>query len=375
MSENPDKPIVEPIRRERRHRASRVGGSVFFPIILISLGIIFILRNTGALPGDIWDVILSLWPVIFIAMGLDSLLTRQGVVAPMFFIAIGTVILLNNLDIVQWNVWEVILNLWPVLIIAIGLDILVARRSFLGAILAIILLAGILAGALWMMGDQTSAVTVVEGEQFVQTLDGAQQAVVVVDPAVASLRIGTLPTGQSADTLVQGNLQIHSSGTFEREYVTRGSTGTLTLSHSGFRGAYPTFRGFNWEWELNFNPQVPIDLQVNQGAGNIELDLSSLNVTDLSIDLGIGRTEVFLPEGEEPINASVKGAIGEMILYIPRDKAVRLTSNTGLAFIEVPDGYSQDNEGYAYNGTGSDSNNRLVLDVDQAIGRISIRNR
>jgi hypothetical protein len=376
MSEHPDKPVAVPYRRDRRERGSRVGGSIFFPILLIALGIFFILRNLGALPGDTWDVVLSLWPVILIAMGLDSLITRQGVVAPVFFIAIGTVILLNNLDVVEWNVWEVILNLWPVLIIAIGLDILVARRSFLGAILAIILITGILAGALWIMAAQSTSASAVEDEQFIQTLDGAEQAVLIVDPAVASLRIGAVETAQvDADILVRGNLQTNRSGSLEKDYATRGDTGTLNLSHSGFRGAYPTWGGYNWEWVLYVNPRIPVELQVDQGAGSIELDLSVLQVTDLSVDLGIGRTEVIFPEAEGLLNASITGAIGDMVLYIPRDKAVRLTSNTGLAFIDVPDGYSQNGDVYVYNEAGASEDNRVVLSVDQAIGRISIRSR
>jgi hypothetical protein len=376
MSDNPDKPITKSPRRERHGRGSRIGGSIFFPLLLIALGIFFILRNLGALPGDAWDVILSLWPVILIAMGLDSLLTRQGVVAPVFFIAIGTVILLNNLNVVQWNVWEVILNLWPVLIIAIGLDILVARRSIVGAVLALVLLAAILAGALWMMSAQSAATTGVEGEQFIQSLDGAENAVVVVDPAVASLSIAAFQADQmEEDTLMQGRLEINPSGTLEKDYVTQGNTGTLTLSHTSFRRVYPTWRGFDWEWELFINPQIPVELRVDQGVGNIDLDLSSLTVTDLSVDLGIGRTEVIFPDEGELINASVKGAIGEMILYIPREKSVHLTSNTGLAFITVPDEYTQDGDAYNYNGTGADSENRIVLNVDQAIGRISIRSR
>jgi hypothetical protein len=146
MSELPNTPHTNQPRPVRRVRGPRSGGSLFFPILLISLGIIFLLRNTGALPGDAWDLILRLWPLILIAMGLDNILTRQGVAAPTIFIAIGVVILLDNLNIVQWNVWQVILSLWPVLIIAIGLDLLVARRSIWGAVVALILLAIILGG-------------------------------------------------------------------------------------------------------------------------------------------------------------------------------------------------------------------------------------
>lgn len=373
MNDIPENPMAERPRRVRE-RGSRVGGSLFFPIILISLGIIFLLRNTGSLPGDTWDLILSLWPIILIAMGLDSLVTRQGVVVPTFFIAIGTVILLNNLDIVQWNVWDVILSLWPVLIIAIGLDILVARRSAIGAVLALILLAAILAGALWMMGVVSVAGSGVEGQQIVQTLDGAQQAVVEINPGAASLSIGAMePDQQQAGTLMAGSVNTHMSGSLEMDYSTASSTGTLNLSQEGFRSAFPDWRGSDWNWILNFNPTIPLDLQVNLGAGSIDMDLSDLQVTDLSVELGVGRTEVTLPEGDENITASITGAVGEMIIYVPREMSVRLTSNTGLAALDVPDNYTKDGNVYVSNGEGSE--NRIDLSVDQAIGRISIRNR
>jgi hypothetical protein len=376
MSESFENPAEERLRRERRERGSRVGGSLFFPIILIALGIVFLLRNMGALPGDVWDVILSLWPIILIAMGLDSLITRQGIVAPAFFIAIGTVILLNNLDIVQWNVWEVILNLWPVLIIAIGLDILVARRSAIGAALALLLLAAILAGALWIMGVGAAVGSGMEGQQIVQTLEGAEQAVVVIDPAVGYLNIAAFPPDQEQPgTLMTGTVNLNDSGTLERDYSVVGGTGTLTLSRGSFRATFPSMRGSEWGWDLYLNPQTPLNLNINMGAGSIEMDLSALQVTDLDVDLGVGRTEVTLPDLNEPINASINGAVGEMIVYIPSSLSVRVTSNTGLALIDVPDGYTQDGDVYVYNGDGADPENRLDLHVDQAIGRISIRTR
>jgi predicted membrane protein len=134
-------------------------------------------------------------------------------------------------------------------------------------------------------------------------------------------------------------------------------------------------RGSEWGWDLYLNPQTPLDLNINMGAGSVELDLSALQVTDLDVDLGVGRTEVIFPDVSEPINASINGAIGEMIVYIPSSKSVRVTSNTGLAVIDVPDGYTQDGDVYVYNGDGADPDNRVDLNVDQAIGRISIRTR
>jgi hypothetical protein len=375
MSEYPNTPQTNQPRPVRRVRRSRTGGSLFFPILLISLGIIFLLRNTGALPGDAWDLILRLWPLILIAMGLDNILTRQGVAAPTIFIAIGVVILLDNLNIVQWNVWQVILSLWPVLIIAIGLDLLVARRSIWGAVAALILLAIILGGALWFMALGSPAGTAAESEQVVQALSGAERAVVQVDPAVAALKIGAMQNETNSDILVQGDVQMSNIGAFQQEYNLVGSTAYLNLRREGDTSFSFSLSGSDWVWDLAFNPQIPLDLSVNMGAGSVDLDLSGLQVTDVNVQMGVGRTEVVLPDQDGPLNVNIQGAVGEMIVYVPSHYDVRLAANTGLAAISVPDGYIQDGDVYTYDATGAGSADRLELNVDQAIGRISIRTR
>ena len=53
-------------------------GSLFGPLLLIALGIIFLLNNVNVLQGDVWNTILRLWPLILIVIGLDSLYQRQG---------------------------------------------------------------------------------------------------------------------------------------------------------------------------------------------------------------------------------------------------------------------------------------------------------
>jgi len=53
---------------------------------------------------------------------------RGSLVGPIILIGLGIVFLLNNLGLLSWSVWEVILRLWPILLIAIGLDILLGRR-------------------------------------------------------------------------------------------------------------------------------------------------------------------------------------------------------------------------------------------------------
>ena len=44
-----------------------------------------------------------------------------GLVGPAILIGLGVVFLLNNLGMLDWGIWNILLRLWPLLLIAIGL--------------------------------------------------------------------------------------------------------------------------------------------------------------------------------------------------------------------------------------------------------------
>lgn len=52
-------------------------GSFFWPILLITIGIILLLNNFGIIPWGIWDSLIRFWPVMLILVGLEILLGRS----------------------------------------------------------------------------------------------------------------------------------------------------------------------------------------------------------------------------------------------------------------------------------------------------------
>ena len=44
---------------------------VFWPLLLIALGLIFLLQNFGFIAGVSWLAIASLWPLLLVLIGLD----------------------------------------------------------------------------------------------------------------------------------------------------------------------------------------------------------------------------------------------------------------------------------------------------------------
>lgn len=53
-------------------------GSIAVPLLLIAAGVILLLNNLGRLPWAVWDLLAKLWPVLLIALGLDILFGRSA---------------------------------------------------------------------------------------------------------------------------------------------------------------------------------------------------------------------------------------------------------------------------------------------------------
>lgn len=101
-------------------------------IIRIASGLAVLLVGVGALLDGLtvinfWETFRTWWPTLLIAAGLLIVLgdIKQYITA-LAFAVVGGVILLNNLDYVDINLWNVI---WPVVIIAIGLSIILNQTG------------------------------------------------------------------------------------------------------------------------------------------------------------------------------------------------------------------------------------------------------
>ena len=95
-------------------------------VILITLGILFLIEQTGFLGRfsiSIWQLVWTFWPLVLIFLG-SRLLIERNTNSGLILLILGVVFLSTNLF--QWNFFAV---LWPVVIITIGLSILLRREG------------------------------------------------------------------------------------------------------------------------------------------------------------------------------------------------------------------------------------------------------
>lgn len=338
--------------------------SIFFPLLLVVLGVFLLLANLGTIPNTAWDIVATYWPLIFVIGGLDGLYQHHGWAGPLVGIGLGTVLLLGNLHYLQWSSLDLLLRLWPILLVAWGLDIAFGHNDSVWSTLIRVGLGLLLVvGIIWLsiaspFGGSVKTVA------FNQPLDGAQKSVLDFSMAAGEMN---LSGGAAADTLVSGTLVLPKDMTLTPDYQAP-TNGASRLSLEGNGVVIMSF-GNSTPWNLKLNSLVPLDITSRLGSGNMIVDLSDLMVNQFNSEVGVGRTELILPTSGGT-SGKIELAVGELIIRVPKGSRVILHTNIGLASKQLPAGYT-DSKGLIQSNSGSGSATELTVNL--AVGSLAVQ--
>lgn len=302
---------------------------------------------------------------------------RPGIVGPLILIAIGVFLLLNQMGRLSWELWGTLWRFWPVIFILIGLDILVsASRStliyILGLLAALAVIGGVIFYAVWQDGQLPATGPSAFGtETLTEPLHDAASGRITLRPGVARIEISALA---DSPNLVEGTIEY---GRYSLEATRDVSVvnGHAEFSLQG-RGRSNTFwwpsdnRGERWT--LRFTPRIPLEFTVQSGVGNVDIDLSSLKVTQLDLSGGVGNTTVTFPAASGTTRASIDSGVGNIRVRIPEGVGARVRLEKGLGNVNVRNNrLSHSGNDYVSNNYDT-ATNKLELDINGGVGNITI---
>jgi hypothetical protein len=298
---------------------------------------------------------------------------RRGgsLVGPMLLMGLGVLLLLNNFGMLSWNVWEMASRLWPVLLIAVGLDLVVGRRSTFGSLFVAGVTVALLGAGIWYYAPEfrASPGAVLADETISQPLNNAERADVQIGGSVGTLQVRA---SDDSETLIEGQIDLARNERVEQDFSVEGGTAEYTLRSRGGRGfGFFDFRSREERtWELGLNPDVPMNLTLDAGVGRSVLDLSELDLTSLNVNLGAGEAVLTLPsEGE--FEANVDGGVGDVTILIPEMMAARIEVDQGVGDVDVDAAFEREDDRYV-SANYEDAENRVELEVNMGVGSVRI---
>ena len=258
-----------------------------------------------------------------------------------------------------WISWTQVIQLWPIILIAVGIDIMVKGESGWNTVLGFVLTIALVGGVLWIAtsefgisADYTDIRHVYQAETKSSELD-------------LSLGFGELILSNAATegVLIEGNITPSSKDEKKKE---SGSLIAYKLENTE-----PAFYPHTARWELGLADDLDLDLTAHNGAGEMFLSLEQLDLEALNINQGVGRLFVRLP-GESSGEIMIKQAIGTIWVVIPDGKKVVGDAQNGLTKVDFPAGFELGNGLYSSPGANQ-SNADLHIVVEQAIGLVNFQ--
>jgi hypothetical protein len=293
---------------------------------------------------------------------------RGGLVGPILLIAAGLIFLLNNLGILSYSIWILLLQIWPVLLIAIGIDLLVGRRSVWGALLSFVLIVALIGGAIWLVAVQQPYGLSPASETVVQPLDEATTADVTLIPAVGSVRVGSFT---SPTLLLDSSLQPLPGEQIVHSSALQGSTEILTIRSSGISAGSVGRLGSGYNWDVHLNNRVPATLHIQFGIGQANLDLTDQPLNSLDFSGGIGQFSVDLPS-QGHYAAKISGGFGQLVVSVPPGMEARIHVSAALAGRSISSRFQPEGDYFVSSGYGT-GDNRADLDLTMGFGSLVVR--
>jgi hypothetical protein len=126
-------------------------------------------------------------------------------------------------------------------------------------------------------------------------------------------------------------------------------------------------------WDVRFNETVPMTLDLETGAGESQVDLSTMKVEDVRLKTGASSTEMTLPARAGKTRVKVTSGAASVVLRIPEGVGARIAVESGLAGITI------DQNRFPRSGSGYQSadydraENTADIHIETGVGAVEIR--
>ena len=279
-------------------------------------------------------------------------------------------LLLTTIDVIGFGLWLELVKFWPVLLVLIGVEIILAHRFVLFRVVIIAAtLVAVIVAAYYSMPqyDPTAPLHA----SYVEPLGNVETLHLNTEFMGGILQISSdSPASQPGNGLLAADfknrparvtrersngeltIRLASSGpdlSYSSEVTHSYNDGkTLRSSRTESRTNFPVGLA---DWRLTVSPDVEIEIDISSGASDLDLDLRNLNVRKLSIEAGAADIRVLLPTDAGETHVDIGAGAVNVDLIVPQDVAARIeievpirsTSFDPIRFIETNNRYESPN--------------------------------
>lgn len=251
---------------------------------------------------------------------------------PLALIALGLAGLIVNFGFFSWGRLFSLLQLWPLVLVAIGLDRLLGGRYRLAVIITTLVSGGVL----YSFFTNFTAALPSRSEPIAQPLAGARAAQLRLRSGVNALQLRGAPLGE---LLVEGEVDVRRGELLQTHFELEGALARYTLA-SISQGQNFRIDERERRWQLAVNTALPLVLELETELGSHLLDLAELTLNHLALRSGSGEVLLRLP-ATQSYRAQLETGTGSVTVELPAELGVRLRVGSGVSALALEGEFRQ----------------------------------
>ncbi|MGB4592601.1 MAG: DUF5668 domain-containing protein [Coriobacteriia bacterium] len=298
-------------------------------------------------------------------------------------VAVGVILLANMLGYLPWGVWWNIASLWPLLLIAAGIDVIGkgTQNTWLRVLSSLLIIGGLAYGIFAMPvngGWASVPLTVGVSQREVKAFEYVEPHDAAVDNGTAFIKGGV---GEL--TVKAGRVLASSEGKspFDPEFDVgiSGDAANVVMSMGSGPWVAPASPS-GARLDAILDRRVAWDLTLDSGVSEIDADLSGLTLTELDVKTGVsqgtiqfGEVDGALVDGGLPV--TIDTGVSSVTIRFKEDQDVRVTVSSGLSSVKTGGDLSlvrRDGEDKVYETDGFSDSAFWDVRIDAGISDVTI---
>jgi len=295
---------------------------------------------------------------------------------------IGLFFLGINFGYLSYYVWVELLALWPILLIAIGLELTFRRSklSYIGFISPfLILLTFIYVAAIsWDKGyyDYRQSYDSRQSRTYTREVYNYE---IDRDPEIKRLNLdidfgmGELWIGPSSDRLFSGDFEYRYRKP-RCSYDSDGNAGKIRIrtNDSKHFNIFNKNR-FKNDARIFVANYVPLKLDIDIGAAYVELDFSELIIDKLNLNTGAAKIELRLGCQSKDVSIEIDSGASKVTIVIPREMGLEVDSDAALSSNNFRKAGLEKYHGKYRTDNYNTSDCKTDISIDSGVSRIEIK--
>src|SRR4030043_1038443 len=287
--------------------------------------------------------------------------------APLILISLGVIFLLNNFCVLPWSIWINLWKFWPIILILIGVEFFIGQPiSFRTVIILLVLI--FLIPIVVAFNPLTKNPFLTQKIKVSKPIKSLTKARLLINLPTTNLSI---KRWSDTTKLIEGEISFSQAANKPKiEYDEISSQAIVRISQPQNVGL-PFISSLKNNTNLYLTTQIPLELQVDTAAANERLDLTGLRADYLELNSQATNLEIKF-DSIYSSRAKIKTKATNIKIQIPEKMAARIKIDSTIKNLTINKRFKKSGDEYKTKDFDA-SFVRLDISIESIAGTISIR--